>query len=735
MTIAISLSGGGSKGDFEVGALHFLYDRGIRPQIVCSTSVGSVNGLKLCEGEGGAGQGLAGLTAIWLSLDTYSDFFAEQPWLLEDLGPIRYVRRYLTDFAALNPHSWEQQFAVNDSLRALIPAELDAVAARLNATGALNELYQVTSEALGTFTANLMPFPFGIASMINLGIHVADLAAKLESLADTIPQQSAFFNLNPTRAKATASLDLSLVNAWAAQGNKLRMAAVGLRSGDLHYVTEKGDVLNRDGVAFTSGVSTPPECAADESEIAQINERIADLNDILPRTPMVAKKLRALNLQLNAAQARLDSCLVAHPPRPAPLRVGLIDAMIASSTIPTFFPPVPMGNDLYVDGGVREVIPVEAAFQCGADTVYAISASRAKIAPDGADVRYNFATVALRSLMEIAINEAAYSDIHFLQKLGHNDIKAIYPRFDIHTTFTLYPSFVRNRMAYGYMCAGDVVSPPPNERAANRARQIADLIAIRRYGVARLECWARGKPVPPTLALVPFSSPAQRDAVLVAISEMKAEIGALVAERRSLGAVMPPEDTEWGNANLWSTRQEVHPWNRGGALRDDATLANDSIPASVLRGGTLRIRISAFNSGTTTWTSAEPYELQVDPRFNVMPKPLTGSVVPGGTCVFDFTLPAPAASIDGFVCQMARAGIAFGEASIPVRIVVTQPAEPARCRTIRSQITSLRAKIAVLEDSIPGDPQESARIRASILALRQQVTALTAEGSQLACSL
>lgn len=31
---AIVLSGGGSKGDFEVGAPRYLYDAGIRPEIV-----------------------------------------------------------------------------------------------------------------------------------------------------------------------------------------------------------------------------------------------------------------------------------------------------------------------------------------------------------------------------------------------------------------------------------------------------------------------------------------------------------------------------------------------------------------------------------------------------------------------------------------------------------------------------------------------------------------------------
>jgi predicted acylesterase/phospholipase RssA len=56
---AIALSGGGTKGDFEVGAVRYLYDNGVHPKILCGTSVGSINALKLAEGEG-APTGVAG---------------------------------------------------------------------------------------------------------------------------------------------------------------------------------------------------------------------------------------------------------------------------------------------------------------------------------------------------------------------------------------------------------------------------------------------------------------------------------------------------------------------------------------------------------------------------------------------------------------------------------------------------------------------------------------------------
>ena len=89
MSTAIVLSGGGAKGDFEVGAVRFLYDHGIRPDIVCGTSVGSINAVKLAEGEPDASgpadglnaPGLPGLVAIWKSLHTNEDMYVAEDWL------------------------------------------------------------------------------------------------------------------------------------------------------------------------------------------------------------------------------------------------------------------------------------------------------------------------------------------------------------------------------------------------------------------------------------------------------------------------------------------------------------------------------------------------------------------------------------------------------------------------------------------------------------------------------
>jgi hypothetical protein len=54
MATGIVLGGGGSLGDFQVGALRFLYEKGILPDITCAcgTSIGAINAVIVSTGKG-----------------------------------------------------------------------------------------------------------------------------------------------------------------------------------------------------------------------------------------------------------------------------------------------------------------------------------------------------------------------------------------------------------------------------------------------------------------------------------------------------------------------------------------------------------------------------------------------------------------------------------------------------------------------------------------------------------
>jgi NTE family protein len=90
VTTALVLSGGGATGAFEVGALKYLYANLFRPDIICATSVGAVNALKLAEGEGPEpNRGFAGLEELWLGLKTDDDMYVLDQWVQDQPGWIQ----------------------------------------------------------------------------------------------------------------------------------------------------------------------------------------------------------------------------------------------------------------------------------------------------------------------------------------------------------------------------------------------------------------------------------------------------------------------------------------------------------------------------------------------------------------------------------------------------------------------------------------------------------------------
>jgi NTE family protein len=54
----------------------------------------------------------------------------------------------------------------------------------------------------------------------------------------------------------------------------------------------------------------------------------------------------------------------------------LVDAILASSAVPGVLPPVRIGAEHYIDGGVVNSIPVARAIACGADEIYVLQVGR-----------------------------------------------------------------------------------------------------------------------------------------------------------------------------------------------------------------------------------------------------------------------------------------------------------------------------------------------------------------------
>jgi NTE family protein len=55
---------------------------------------------------------------------------------------------------------------------------------------------------------------------------------------------------------------------------------------------------------------------------------------------------------------------------------SLVDAILASAAVPGILPPVEIGGEHFVDGGIVNSIPIERAVQLGADQVYVLHVGR-----------------------------------------------------------------------------------------------------------------------------------------------------------------------------------------------------------------------------------------------------------------------------------------------------------------------------------------------------------------------
>ena len=67
-------------------------------------------------------------------------------------------------------------------------------------------------------------------------------------------------------------------------------------------------------------------------------------------------------------------------------RPGVIEGVLASSSVPVVFAPRTIGDDVYVDGGVLRNMPVEAAVHAGAGDIIAISANTIAPPPFKGDI-------------------------------------------------------------------------------------------------------------------------------------------------------------------------------------------------------------------------------------------------------------------------------------------------------------------------------------------------------------
>lgn len=348
---ALALSGGGSHGAFQMGAIRYLYTvEGLKPEIIAGCSVGSVNAIKLAEAGSGQqakphSQVVNELLELWRKRKSDSDLWnwtqpmKGRPLLAADL--LKYLRS--------GPPS-------------IVPAPAPAQPSP--------PLPVIGPPSLGLLlqavTANLT------AQAAVAALEAAEAKAFLDA------HEQSFMNLDPVYK----DLQDHIVSATVADsGTILRLAMVSLESGTLRYVTEKGSIVERDGVtALDLGTHiVPPDCRAQEAKFkeAETEWKQATADRQKARSPQEkaeAAKIVKIALQaMEKTRGLLNSCLASGPVVPNTLDVR--DGVLASASIPVAFPPVLLAGEHYVDGGVRELLPLHVTARLGAETIYAVPCS------------------------------------------------------------------------------------------------------------------------------------------------------------------------------------------------------------------------------------------------------------------------------------------------------------------------------------------------------------------------
>ena len=334
----------------------------------------------------------------------------------------------------------------------------------------------------------------------------------------------ALFNLGPIATLMETSFDMAAVGRWAASGGKLTLAVVALDSGRLRYVTEFGQMIERDGTSVLSTGSVPTACVplaqnltslVDQSDAIELDRRglQADLSNAAPgEKGDIVIQINSLNASLlkitpRISQARtlLEHCSQSYA-APSFQLSDLRPGILASASIPGIFPPVQLNKEYYVDGGIRESIPIQSAVDLGATRIYAIHASSRDIPPFKTPAQAGILEISTRALTQIAIDEIDLSDRLISVSPGTDapTILHIEPYVDLHDFLVIDPGLIQIARDYGYMSAADALA---GLSRTHRRSQLATEIATTRAAIWQLENQQR-PPSPPFHIPLPVPDPA-----------------------------------------------------------------------------------------------------------------------------------------------------------------------------------------------------------------------------------
>ena len=415
--VGLVLSGGGARSSFQLGALRYLYDReDITPSVFTGTSVGSILASVLAQYPDHERQrhALAELERIWLGMTHNSDMFTELPW-----------------FARLREHmpTWRKVMALRQRS-----------APRVSLGASLTSALQRPIQAVERLTAERTEraeMHDGVPSVVSAGDTPVDLAAQ-----DTTPVTTATVSDRadrPTGWNPASALE-ALATLWEA----------GRASTDL-------DLIMR-GAQEERSTFRPGPFVDQLLDPAVFDPARTATSGVELRVAVVGLESGALRYVTGAGQLRDREDRPIEHASP----VDLVGAIRASCAIPGVFPPVPLGEEHYVDGGVRESLPAEVALEhLGVQRCYAVVASPPGVPQDRSFAHKDMLAIVLRSTSGIMSDELLRDEVARARAAGATVIE---PELDIHDIVTIDPGLISIAVDYGYLRAADVCEQASPER-------------------------------------------------------------------------------------------------------------------------------------------------------------------------------------------------------------------------------------------------------------------------------
>jgi hypothetical protein len=217
-----------------------------------------------------------------------------------------------------------------------------------------------------TVRVSLPSYLPGLPLLVSPGLQsTATIAAGRAALALSQPISQAFavdglFDPGPLRQLLSDSVNLAKI---ASSGVQLRLGVVGVETAQLRFVTESAQLVRLGaGPATRDCAQLQQEMASARVELNRLND---DIRDFVFTDPEPDPEYQKLIRDRNSCSRKNQQLLRDQEPAGCPVnaRVDPIQGAIASGAMPGFFPPVALSGELYVEGGISSLLPIQAAIE------------------------------------------------------------------------------------------------------------------------------------------------------------------------------------------------------------------------------------------------------------------------------------------------------------------------------------------------------------------------------------